>query len=65
MLSGSESYAFQLGDVCFPTWGCMLSNKGCTLSTRNLSFRKSVREVEEKKSITLLETPLYKGISRD
>ena len=26
---------------------------------------EGVREVEEKKSITLLETPLFKGISRD
>ena len=28
MLYGSKSYAFQLGDVCFPTWGYMLSDLG-------------------------------------
>ena len=28
MLYGSESYAFQLGEVCFPTRGSMLSDLG-------------------------------------
>jgi len=35
------------------------------LFVSKFTLLKSVIEVEEKKSITLLETPLYKGISRD
>ena len=28
MLSNLGSYAFRVGDVCFPTWGVMLSESG-------------------------------------
>ena len=47
MLSDSESYALRLGDVCFTTWGCMLSDLGMHAFRLEIrALENSVREVE-------------------
>ena len=41
MLYGSKSYAFQLGDVCFPAPKAMLSNSGM------YAFRLEIHALEK------------------